>query len=85
MTIIQTARFKKDFAGLPTVIQKRALKQLGLFFENPKHPSLRVKKMQGYPDIWEGRISKGYRFTFSLTQESIILRRIGTHDILKKP
>jgi mRNA-degrading endonuclease YafQ of YafQ-DinJ toxin-antitoxin module len=85
MNIVKTNGFKKDFAALPQAIQRRALKQLALFFENPKHPSLRIKKMQGYPDIWEGRISKGYRFTFTLEKEQIILRRIGPHDILEKP
>lgn len=85
MNIVQTKRFKKDFAALPRETQKRALKQLALFFENPKHPSLRIKKMQGYAGIWEGRITKDYRFTFSLQKERIILRRIGPHDILDKP
>lgn len=85
MTLIQTKRFKKDFAGLPQDIQERAQKQLALFLQNPKHPSLKVKKMQGHPDIWEGRITRDYRFTFQMTGENVILRRIGTHDMLKRP
>ncbi len=85
MTIIQTRRFKKDFAVLPQNIQKRALKQLALFLDNFRHPSLHVKKMQGHFNIWEGRITQGYRFTFMLEPDRIILRRIGPHDILTKP
>ena len=85
MTIIQTERFKKDFVALPPDIQKRAMKQLAQFLNNPRHPSLHVKKMKGQPNIWEGRVTKEYRFTFTLEGERIILRRIGTHDILKRP
>ena len=36
-------------------------------------------------DIWEGRITKGYRFTFQVRQDTYLLRRIGTHDILAAP
>ncbi len=41
--------------------------------------------MEGTHDIWEGRITKGYRFTFQVHQDSYLLRRIGTHDILTAP
>lgn len=85
MTIARTSRFKKDFAKLPQKLQKQAIKNLELFLENPRHPSLHIKRMQGYPNIWEGRISKGYRFTFTIKEDQVFLRRIGTHDILQHP
>jgi mRNA-degrading endonuclease YafQ of YafQ-DinJ toxin-antitoxin module len=58
---------------------------MGLFLENPKHPSLHIKKMKGHPEIWEGRITRDYRFTFKVVENTYFLRRIGTHDILKTP
>jgi hypothetical protein len=85
MIIIKTERFKKEFAALPLMIQERAGKQLALFLQNPKHPSLRTKKMEGRVDIWEGRITKTYRFTFEIIGNTYKLRRIGLHDILKSP
>ena len=54
-----------------------------LFFENSRHNSLGVKKMQGTWGIWEMRISKSYRLTFQKKGEAVILRNVGTHDILK--
>jgi len=45
MTIVQTNRFKKDFAALPQSIQERALKQLALFLQNPRHPFLQIKNL----------------------------------------
>ncbi len=83
---IQTTRpFDKDYQDLPQAIQQQTDKQLTLFLNNPRHRSLNVKKVKGYPRIWEGRITKNYRFTFQFEGESYILRRIGTHNILKTP
>lgn len=85
MILARTERFKKEFTRLPLSLKGRAEKQLALLLQNPAHPSLRVEKMRGYPDIWEGRIAEGYRFTFQITGTAYLLRRIGTHDILKRP
>jgi len=40
--------------------------------------------MQGTSDIWEARVSGAYRMTFQKMGESLVLRRIGSHDVLKK-
>ncbi len=47
--------------------------------------SLKIKKMQDPRGIWEGRITKGYRFTFQMEEDTCILRRLGTHDVLRTP
>ncbi len=85
MRIERTVRFKREFKGLPESLKRRAEKQLTLFFQNPRHPSLRITKMEGTKDIWEGRITKAHRFTFQIREDTCLLRRIGSHDILKTP
>jgi mRNA-degrading endonuclease RelE of RelBE toxin-antitoxin system len=85
MKIRTTSRFDGDYDDLPEPIKEQTDKQLSLFLDNPHHPSLRVKKIKGSPNIWEGRITKNYRFTFQIAGEIHILRRIGTHKILKTP
>jgi len=84
MTLIWSTRFRKEFTALPGAIKERARKQLALFSRDPGHPSLRTKKMEG-GDIWEGRVSQGYRFTFTISGDTYVLRRVGPHDILKRP
>jgi len=74
----------RDFRSLPRAIQRRAEKALALLARNPDYPSLRTKKVQGAKDLWEARVSISYRITFHRTGDRIILRRIGTHDILDK-
>ncbi|HEV3277009.1 MAG TPA: type II toxin-antitoxin system RelE/ParE family toxin [Terriglobia bacterium] len=81
---IWTPLFEKDFRGLPKELQARTEKALHLLLQDPRHPSLRARKMQGLDDIWEARVSIAYRITYQLAGDTIILRRLGSHDILRK-
>jgi len=85
MEILYTAKLKKQYKKLPQPIKKAAKKQLGRLLSSPDHPSLNIKKMQDPREIWEGRISRSYRFTFQKTEDTYVLRAIGTHDVLNKP
>lgn len=85
MKAVYTESFEKDYNSLALSIQKQTNRKLGLLLSNMRHPSLRVKKMEGTKDIWEASVTKSYRITFNLLEDCLILRRIGTHDILRKP
>ena len=85
MKIQLTKPFEKDYRALPQLIKNQADKQFALLLGEPHHPSLRIKKIKGHPTIWAGRITKSYRFTFETSGDVYLLRRIGTHDILKTP
>ncbi len=86
MRIIRTEAFKKDFKELPKPAQEKFEKKIKLFMEDIKHPSLRVKKMEGYKNRWEATIDMFYRFSFEIHDDFYILRRIGPHDkVLKNP
>ena len=85
MILARTQRFKKEFESLPASIQERARKQLALLLTNPRHPSLQIKKMKAYENLWEGRATQNYRFTFRVEGETFLLLRIGPHDLLRQP
>jgi len=85
MRIQTTKPFDGDYDSLPKGIKERANKQFTLLLENPRHPSLRLKKIKGHPTIWEGRITESYLFTFQISGETYLLRRIGPHDVLRTP
>ncbi|MFZ2447207.1 MAG: hypothetical protein WAW37_12685 [Syntrophobacteraceae bacterium] len=80
-----TRSFKRDYLSLPRSIQKATDKQIELLLEDPRHPSLNIKKMHDPRNIWEGRITAGYRFTFVMEADTYVLRRVGTHDLLRRP
>ena len=82
MKIRRTNSFLKDYKKLPEEIKSRVNKNLERLFENPRHPSLRLKKLKG-TDKFEIRISRGYRLTLRYSDQILELRRVGTHDLLK--
>ena len=77
-------RFKKEYNNLPKEIQKAFDEKLSLFLKQTSHPSLRVKRIQGTKNRWEGSITMKYRFTFEFLKDGVLFRAIGTHDILKQ-
>lgn len=83
MTLQPTDHFARDYERLPQRLQQRVDKALGLLLENPSHPSLQIKKMKGYENRWEGRVTHHYRFTFTVEGDTYTLLRVGTHDLLK--
>jgi mRNA-degrading endonuclease RelE of RelBE toxin-antitoxin system len=85
MRLLFTKNFVRDYRKLPQEIQQAVDKQLEILLENARHSSLNVKKMNDPREIWEGRITGGYRFTFQIESDIYIMRKVGTHDILKKP
>jgi mRNA-degrading endonuclease RelE of RelBE toxin-antitoxin system len=85
MKLFFTHSFIRDYQALPEHLQKTVDQKLRLFLNNQRHPSLNIKKMQDPRDIWEGRVTKGYRFTIQIEGDTCILRRLGTHDVLRTP
>lgn len=71
----------KQYWKLPERIQEKTDEQIALLLENPKHPSLGIKKMECARDIWEGRITENYRFAFHVENDTYMLRKVGPHDI----
>jgi mRNA-degrading endonuclease RelE of RelBE toxin-antitoxin system len=81
-----TEQFEEAYDKL-TADEKRIIrKALTLLGDNPKYPSLRVKKMAGKKNIWEARTSRRLRMTFEMAGENIVMRNVGAHDnVLKNP
>lgn len=63
-------------------LANRIEKQIALFEENPKHPSLRTHKLSGTMDnMWSISITMSIRMVYVLLdQSSVIFVKIGTHD-----
>ena len=86
MKIVFSDRFIKHYEALAPDIQKLTDKKIKLLAQNLRHPSLRVKKMEGIADIWEASITMNYRLTFKIQNNELHLRVIGKHDeALRKP
>jgi mRNA-degrading endonuclease RelE of RelBE toxin-antitoxin system len=82
-----TDRFIELYKNLPKSIRKKINRQIQLLAENPRHPSLQTKPIQGTNGIFEARIDINYRLTYErLPDDSLLLRVVAKHDdALKKP
>ncbi len=87
MRLTLTERFRKSALELGPEVREKLGKQLGLLAADPRHPSLRVKKVRGTGSVFEARLDREHRFTFEFGgRHEIILRVVGPHDpTLKKP
>ena len=83
--VVFTPSFERLFRRLPKRIRDETYDKLALYLEDPAHPSLRVKRVRGTARIWEMSITMNYRLTFEAEGERVMLRRIGTHDVLRQP
>lgn len=80
-----TKRFQKNFKSLTATEKKQLMKKLELLAENPMHPSLRTKRIQGTADLFECSVNMSIRIIWYYEGDKIIiLLDVGLHDILKK-
>lgn len=77
--------FWDRYHALPADVQRIAVKQYRLWLHDPRHPSVRFKKVGGY---WSARVSDDYRSVGILDGKAVVWFFIGTHSeygrLLKK-
>jgi mRNA-degrading endonuclease RelE of RelBE toxin-antitoxin system len=79
-------RFKRAYKKLPKELQEQVDRKLELLAKDPKHPSLRVKRVKKTRDIWEATITMSCRITFQIEEDLYIMRNVGEHDhVLREP
>lgn len=82
--ITYTPQFKKHFKSLNANESKQLQNKLSLLVQNPMHPSLRTKRIQGTA-MFECSVNMDIRVIWYYQgDEVIILFDVGHHDILKK-
>ncbi len=79
MIVRFSEKAKKQSQKLPAPIRTKLQKQVILLLSNPRHPSLRARKMQGM-DLYEGRIDYHHRFVFEVMEDVIHVLAVGPHD-----
>ena len=72
-------RFIRSYASAPPAIQRAFDRKLDLLLQNLRHPSLRAKKYDEARDIWQGRVTQGWRFYFSIAGDTYVLLDIMAH------
>ena len=69
--------FWDAYAELPPNVQRRVPQKFQILRQNPRHPSLRFKKVR---DLWAIRVSRDYRALARQEEGDFIWFWVGTHS-----
>ena len=83
--LVFTDQFQKHFKAFSDIEKKQLQNKLKILIENPLHPSLRTKRIQGTDDLFECSVNMDIRIIWHYEGDMIIiLVDVGHHDILKQ-
>lgn len=83
--ITYTKRFEKHLKALSKTEKNLIRKKVEMLAENPFHPSLRTKRIQGTDDLFECSVNMDIRIIWYYENDQLILLLdVGHHDILDK-
>jgi hypothetical protein len=74
-----TDKADKDYAASPRIVRKAFEKQLAFLLDNLRHPSLQAKKYVGSIDMWQARVTLGWRFYFMIEGDEYVILSIIPH------
>jgi mRNA-degrading endonuclease RelE of RelBE toxin-antitoxin system len=79
MKFLLSVRALRDYDSLSPTLQASVDKQLAFLLTNLRHPSVRAKKFDERRDIWQGRITRDYRFYFRIRGDTYEITSIKKH------
>ncbi len=74
-----THRFREQYADASPDIRRAFDRHLGLLLQNLRHPSLRAKKYDEANDIWQARVTRGWRFYFRIEADTYVILSLIPH------
>ncbi len=79
MRLRYTDRFSRQYADAPMPIQLAFDRKAALLAQNLRHPSLRAKKYDEARDIWQARVTRGWRFYFQIEGDTYTILSLIPH------
>jgi hypothetical protein len=67
-----TRQFWRLFSDLPSDVQREARRSYRIFQDNPAHPGLQFKKLEGEDGIYSARVGLGYRALAVMKKDRIV-------------
>ena len=72
-------RLVTQLADAPLAVRGAFDRKVTLLTQNLRHPSLRAKKYDEANDIWQARVTKGWRLYFQIEGDTYILLSLIPH------
>jgi mRNA-degrading endonuclease RelE of RelBE toxin-antitoxin system len=79
MQLHYTERFRRSYASAPPNIQRAFDRRVAFLVKNLRHPSLRAKKYDEARNIWQARVNSGWRFYFTIEDDTYHIIDIIPH------
>jgi mRNA interferase RelE/StbE len=79
MRFRHTQRSREQVTSAPRQVQKALDKQLRFLVEDLRHPSLRAKKYDEVTDIWQARVTQGWRVYFQIQGDTYVILAVIPH------
>ena len=79
MELDYTRKALRQLAEMPPAARKAFYKQAELLRQNLHHPSIRAKKYDEANDVWQGRVSRSWRFYFSIEGDTYLILTVIPH------
>jgi mRNA-degrading endonuclease RelE of RelBE toxin-antitoxin system len=79
MVIRFTDKATRDHAALQAGVRTAFKKQLGFLLANLRHPSLHAKKYDESRDVWQARVSRNWRFYFTVHGDAYVILAVIPH------
>jgi len=80
MRLQHTAHAREQFIRAPSDIRRAFRKQIKFLLQDLRHPSLRAKKYDRTNDIWQARITRGWRFYFRIEDDRYLILALMQHS-----
>lgn len=79
MRLRLTERLRRSYEAAPKQVQKAFDKQVQFLAQNLRHPSLRAKKYDEARDVWQARVTRDWRFYFTVEEDEYIIIGLTRH------
>ena len=72
-------RVASQLADAPPAIRRAFDRKVELLAQSLRHPSLRAKKHDETNDIWQARVTKGWRLHFQIADDMYTILSVTPH------
>jgi mRNA-degrading endonuclease RelE of RelBE toxin-antitoxin system len=79
MKLLFSPLFSRQYSSAPLQVQKAFDKQARFLLQNLRHPSLRAKRYDEARGIWQARVTRDWRFYFTIERDTYHLHTMIAH------
>jgi mRNA interferase RelE/StbE len=79
MKVVLSDHAIESLKDAPPSVRRAFAKQLRFLMDNLLHPSLHAKKYDERRDLWQARVTKDWRFYFTITEDTYRIEKVIVH------